>query len=283
MNTHLLKTLALTGLLVAVAGCSGTRYAQSTGEYIDSKTLNSRVKGALWNDPEVNGFDIDVDVWKSVVQLNGFVDTAEQKQRAEQIAWNIPGVESVRNNLTVKHTLSQRLAQEDQLTPTSRHADTPQRSQLRPEDERLAFGRISANPTEYYGTDVVVQAQVDTIFSPYAFTIKSSDGIGKRKMMVIADKQQVQKITPGDIIRIQAKPERFDLEKVEEQLQAQLEEETFRSWKNEGFLRAQSVEQASPDGATPTGREESPTRQQQQQEQDAPEPPQEEEGQSFEQ
>jgi osmotically-inducible protein OsmY len=36
------------------------------------------------------------------VQLSGFVDTAGQKTRAEQIAAGISGVTSVKNNITLK-------------------------------------------------------------------------------------------------------------------------------------------------------------------------------------
>ena len=46
--------------------------------------------------------DIDGLTFKGTVQLSGFVDTAEQKSRAEQIAAGVTGVSSVRNNITVK-------------------------------------------------------------------------------------------------------------------------------------------------------------------------------------
>jgi hyperosmotically inducible protein len=43
-----------------------------------------------------------VDVFRGTVQLNGFVDTNDQKTKAEQIAKGVQGVQNVVNNLTVK-------------------------------------------------------------------------------------------------------------------------------------------------------------------------------------
>lgn len=83
-------------------GCAGDRYSQSTGEFIDSAAITAKVKAALIDDPSVSAFDINVDTYKDVVQLNGFVDTTDQKKRAEDIALGIEGVRGVKNNLTVK-------------------------------------------------------------------------------------------------------------------------------------------------------------------------------------
>lgn len=96
---------AVLGMLLLWAGCAGDRYSQSTGEFIDSSAITAKVKAALIDDPSVKAFDINVDTFKEVVQLNGFVDSAEQKKRAEQIAWGIEGVRGVKNNLTVKEAV----------------------------------------------------------------------------------------------------------------------------------------------------------------------------------
>jgi hyperosmotically inducible periplasmic protein len=89
-------------LITAFAGCAGDRYRQSTGEALDSTAITARVRAALLADPEVSGFDVGVTTFRGVVQLSGFVDTPDQRIRAEDIAWGVQGVRSVENNITLK-------------------------------------------------------------------------------------------------------------------------------------------------------------------------------------
>ena len=98
----LIACLALTGLAFTGAGCAGTRYERSTGAYLDDKSISTRVKTALFRDPDVSGFDVNVNTFRGDVQLSGFVDTAQQKQKATEIAREVSGVEMVTNNLEIK-------------------------------------------------------------------------------------------------------------------------------------------------------------------------------------
>jgi osmotically-inducible protein OsmY len=84
------------------SGCAGTSTRESTGEYIDDATITTKVKAAFVKDPVVKAMDVKVDTFKSTVQLSGFVDTSEQKARAEQVARGVTGVQDVKNNITVK-------------------------------------------------------------------------------------------------------------------------------------------------------------------------------------
>ena len=89
--------------VIAMTGCStGNRYEQSTGEYIDDHTLSSHVKKALGEDTQYKYEDVKVDTFKGVVQLNGFVNTKDQRTRAGDIAAKVDGVKDVRNNISVK-------------------------------------------------------------------------------------------------------------------------------------------------------------------------------------
>lgn len=99
----LVAILALgTGIATLSSGCAGTATRESTGEYIDDASTTTKVKAAYVKDPLVKALAVNVDTFKGTVQLSGFVDTAEQKARAEQIAAAIPGVQAVTNNITVK-------------------------------------------------------------------------------------------------------------------------------------------------------------------------------------
>ena len=87
---------------LSVTSCAGNRYQRSTGEYIDDKSLNMRVKSALGDNPEYKFSDVKVDSFKGTVQLSGFVNATEQKKRAEEIAEKVEGVRKVENNITIK-------------------------------------------------------------------------------------------------------------------------------------------------------------------------------------
>src|SRR5688572_13843086 len=97
----LVTILALGGATAFQTGCAGTATRESTGEYLDDATITTKVKAAYVKDPVVKALDVKVDTFKGAVQLSGYVDTAEQKARAEQIAAGIQGVSSVRNNISL--------------------------------------------------------------------------------------------------------------------------------------------------------------------------------------
>ncbi len=103
MKNSLLKhaaPLLLAGLFLA--GCAGSPTKESTGEYVDDSALTAKVKTAMIRDDAVKAFQIQVDTFKGVVQLSGFVDNADQKAAAERDAQGVPGVHEMKNNITVK-------------------------------------------------------------------------------------------------------------------------------------------------------------------------------------
>jgi hyperosmotically inducible periplasmic protein len=83
-------------------GCAGDRYNRSTGEYIDDKSVDSRVRDALSDNAEYKFDGVNVTAFKGTVQLSGFVDTYAQKYNAASIAKQVQGVRDVDNNITVK-------------------------------------------------------------------------------------------------------------------------------------------------------------------------------------
>lgn len=96
------KTLATILTLVILAGCAGTRTQESTGEYVDDVAITTKVKSKLLASPDTKGTDISVETFKGTVQLSGFVDTAMEKRKAEEIAAATDGVARVDNKITVK-------------------------------------------------------------------------------------------------------------------------------------------------------------------------------------
>ena len=90
--------------LAALAACAGTRTQQSTGEHIDDSVITAKVKAALIDDPATKARQINVDTFRGTVQLNGFVDSVDEKAAATRVAHSVNGVQNVRNNLSVGHT-----------------------------------------------------------------------------------------------------------------------------------------------------------------------------------
>ena len=95
------SALAISG---GLTGCAGDRYTQSTGERIDDKAESSRVRSALSKDTQYKYDDVKVQTFKGVVQLSGFVNSRDQKNRAGDLAKNVEGVKEVENNITVKES-----------------------------------------------------------------------------------------------------------------------------------------------------------------------------------
>ena len=95
------SALAMTG---GMTGCAGDRYTQSTGERIDDKADSSRVRDRLSEDTHYKYEDVKVQTFKGVVQLSGFVNSRDQKDRAGDLAKKVEGVKEVENNITVKET-----------------------------------------------------------------------------------------------------------------------------------------------------------------------------------
>jgi hyperosmotically inducible protein len=93
-------TLALA--LALVAGCTSTRTQKSAGEALDDVAIVAQVKTKLIADPVTKAHQIDVESFKGIVQLNGFVDSAAERSQAAALAREVSNVQEVRNNLVVR-------------------------------------------------------------------------------------------------------------------------------------------------------------------------------------
>jgi len=98
----MVRALLVLLVLAVIAGCAATRTQESTGQYVDDSTITAKVKGDILGDPALKVFDIGVETFKGVVQLSGFVNSAEIRSRAAVVAGRVSGVKSVKNDLIVK-------------------------------------------------------------------------------------------------------------------------------------------------------------------------------------
>jgi hypothetical protein len=101
----LILAIGAPSILLGINGCStGSRYEQSTGERIDDHGITSRVKGALADDSQYKYDGVSVETFKGTVQLSGFVNSRDQKNRAGDLAKKVTGAKEVINNITVKES-----------------------------------------------------------------------------------------------------------------------------------------------------------------------------------
>ncbi len=105
------KRTLTTGVLGAaiagtvLTGCSMFQRGDSertAGRVVDDNRITAQVKSELSREPVYKFNDVDVKTFDGIVQLSGFVNSEDQKQRAESIAQNTSGVSRVVNSITLK-------------------------------------------------------------------------------------------------------------------------------------------------------------------------------------
>ena len=92
----------LAALMLAVVGCAGTATHESTGEYVTDSWITTKVKAALVDDPAVKATEVNVETFKGVVQLSGFVSNQMAMNEAVRITRGIKGVTEVKNDMRIK-------------------------------------------------------------------------------------------------------------------------------------------------------------------------------------
>jgi len=99
-QVKLVSAVFLTMLFVSVLGCAGTSQKESTGEYIDDSYISTKVKTSILK--ELKSAEINVETFKGVVQLSGFVSSQSDIDRAVKIARSVKGVQSVKNDMRLR-------------------------------------------------------------------------------------------------------------------------------------------------------------------------------------
>lgn len=92
--------LALT--LLTAMGCGSTHKQEGTGEYLDDTVITTKVKAAILNEPTLKAAEINVETFKGVVQLSGFVSSSAGINKAIEVAKGVAGVKSVKNSMQLK-------------------------------------------------------------------------------------------------------------------------------------------------------------------------------------
>jgi osmotically-inducible protein OsmY len=92
----------IAALMLSALGCATQSEPQSPGAYMDDSWITTKVKTAILNEPSLKVLQINVETYKGVVQLSGFVDSAASQAKAVEIARSVQGVTSVKNDLRLR-------------------------------------------------------------------------------------------------------------------------------------------------------------------------------------
>jgi osmotically-inducible protein OsmY len=77
---------------------------ESPGAYIDDAVITTKVKAAIFENASLKATEINVETYKGIVQLSGFVKSRADIDNAVKLAQGIKGVRSVKNDMIVKGT-----------------------------------------------------------------------------------------------------------------------------------------------------------------------------------
>jgi osmotically-inducible protein OsmY len=100
--TRTIAACAVALVMLSALGCASTAKREGTGEYVDNAVLTTKVKTAIFNEPTLKSAEVNVESFKGVVQLSGFVSSAAAKAKAVEIARGVAGVKSVKDDMRLK-------------------------------------------------------------------------------------------------------------------------------------------------------------------------------------
>jgi len=99
---RIMKLMVCFALITAFMGCAATQKHESTGQYVDDSVITTKVKAAIFNEETLKTLQINVKTYQGVVQLSGFVDSAQSITKAGEVARHVENVVSVKNDLIAK-------------------------------------------------------------------------------------------------------------------------------------------------------------------------------------
>jgi osmotically-inducible protein OsmY len=89
-------------MLAVLMACTPSPKHEGTGEYVDDSVITTKVKAAILAEPTLKSAEINVETFKGVVQLSGFVTSKADIDRAVAVARGVKGVTSVKNDMRLK-------------------------------------------------------------------------------------------------------------------------------------------------------------------------------------
>jgi hyperosmotically inducible protein len=97
MKTSIVAALACLSLGLAVT----SHAKESANDYLDDSTITAKVKADLLDNKDTHSASINVETYRGVVQLSGFVASESEKEKAAKVAGEVKGVKDVINSVSV--------------------------------------------------------------------------------------------------------------------------------------------------------------------------------------
>ena len=101
-NIKNISTFFMALFMATLIGCAGTTKHEGTGEFVDDTMITTKVKAAIFAEPSLKSAEINVETFKGVVQLSGFVHDNADINKAGEVARQVKGVASVKNDIRPK-------------------------------------------------------------------------------------------------------------------------------------------------------------------------------------
>ncbi len=101
-RTNFFTAFLMVALMSLFLGCASTAKQEGTGEYVDDTVITTKVKAAILGDASLKSAEINVETFKGVVQLSGFVNSQADINKAVELTRSIKGVNSVKNSMRLK-------------------------------------------------------------------------------------------------------------------------------------------------------------------------------------
>ena len=105
INLRNILGLAFVSIVLAVTtvGCTPSATTRTAGKTVEDAAITAKVKTEIAKEQGLGeALAINVDTYRNVVSLNGFVDSQDQIEKAMSCARRVEGVAEVKNNLSVK-------------------------------------------------------------------------------------------------------------------------------------------------------------------------------------
>ena len=97
-----LSAIFMAVALLSFVGCASTSKQEGTGEYLDDSVITTKVKAAILGEETLKSAEINVETFKGVVQLSGFVSSQTAINKAVEVTRRVSGVKSVKNDMRIK-------------------------------------------------------------------------------------------------------------------------------------------------------------------------------------
>lgn len=97
-----ISLFVVVALMAGLVGCQTSSKSSSAGEYTEDAVITTKTKAAIFNEPTLKSSEINVETYKGVVQLSGFVSSQADIAKAVAVTRAVSGVTSVKNDMRLK-------------------------------------------------------------------------------------------------------------------------------------------------------------------------------------